>query len=150
MTYLRIDDEKSYINKCSLVMAKLIVPPTKFVPIPRFELTAAALSINVSTMLRRELTIYPTIEEYFWTDSRFWHVRCAITHACLCTCLKQRCAKKSMPCLIRKASRRAADCMSKTATCFIYFIGSVVKTVLYLHFPYSKNGRLHQIKTKHE
>ena len=65
---MRIADEKGYIN-CSLVMAKSRVPPTKFVSIPRLELTAAALSIKVSTMLRRELTIYPTIKEYFWTDS---------------------------------------------------------------------------------
>ena len=67
VTYLRIVDEKGYI-KCSLVMAKSRVPPTKFVSIPRLELTAAALSIKVSTMLRRELTIHPTIKEYFWTD----------------------------------------------------------------------------------
>ena len=68
VTYLRIVDEKGYI-KCSLVMAKSRVPPTKFVSIPRLELTAAALSIKVSAMLRRELTIHPTIKEYFWTDS---------------------------------------------------------------------------------
>ena len=58
--------------------------------------------------------------------------------------------KKSMPCLIRKASRHAADCTSKTTTCFIYFIGLVVKIELCLHFLYTKDGRLHQIKTKHE
>ena len=68
VTYLRIVDEKGYI-KCSLVMAKSRVPATKFVSIPRLELTAAALSVKVSTMLRRELTIHPTIKEYFWTDS---------------------------------------------------------------------------------
>ena len=68
VTYLRIVDEKGCV-KCSLVMAKSRVPPTKFVSIPRLELTAAALSIKVSTMLRRELSIHPTIKEYFWTDS---------------------------------------------------------------------------------
>ena len=41
----------------------------KLVTIPRLELTAAALSIKVSTMLRTELTIHPTIKEYFWSDS---------------------------------------------------------------------------------
>ena len=65
---LRIVDEKGYI-KCSLVMVKSRVPPTKFVSIPRLELAAAALSIKVSTILRRELTIHPTILEYFWTDN---------------------------------------------------------------------------------
>ena len=64
VTYLRIVDEKGYI-KCSLVMAKSRVPPTKFVLIPRLKLTAAALSMKVSTMLTRELTIHPTIKEYF-------------------------------------------------------------------------------------
>ena len=68
VTYLRIVDEKGYV-KCSLVMAKSRVPSTKFVSISRLELTAAALSIKVSTILRRELTIHPTIKEYFWTDS---------------------------------------------------------------------------------
>ena len=58
--------------------------------------------------------------------------------------------KKSMPCLIRKASRRAADRTSKTATFFMYFIGLEVKIVLYLHFLYLKDGRFHQIKMKHE
>ena len=67
VTYLGIVDEKGYI-KCSLVMAKSRVPPTKFVSIPRLELTAASLSIKISTMLRGELTIHATIKEYFWTD----------------------------------------------------------------------------------
>ena len=65
---MRIVDEKGYIN-CSLLMAKSRVPPTKFVSISRLELTGAALSIKVSTMLRRELTIHPTIKGYFRTDS---------------------------------------------------------------------------------
>ena len=68
VTYLRRVDEKGYV-KCILAMAKSRVPPTKFVSRPRLELTAAGLSIKVSTMLRRELTIHPTISEYFWTDS---------------------------------------------------------------------------------
>ena len=67
VTYLRIVDEKGYI-KCSLLMAKTQVLLTKFVSIPRLELTVAALPIKVSTMLR-ELTIHLKIKEYFWTDS---------------------------------------------------------------------------------
>ena len=39
----------------------------------------------------------------------------------LCTCLKHwRLAKKSTPCLIKRASTCAADCMSKTAKFFIF------------------------------
>ena len=68
----------------------------------------------------------------------------------LCTCLKHwRLAKKSTPCLIKRASTCAADCMSKPAKFFYlslsikhkdltrkscvfvhYFIGSVVKMAL--------------------
>ena len=58
--------------------------------------------------------------------------------------------KKSTSCLIRKDSRHAAVHTSKTTTCSIYFIGSVLKIVLHLHFLYTKDGSLHQIKTKHE
>ena len=68
VTYLRIVDEKGHIT-CSLVMPKSRVAPTKFVSIPRLKLAAAALSIKFSTILRRKLTIHPTIKEYFWTDS---------------------------------------------------------------------------------
>ena len=55
---------------CDLVMAKSRVTPTKSVSIPRLELTAAALSITVSVMLRKLLTIHSKIKEYFWTDSQ--------------------------------------------------------------------------------
>ena len=49
-----------------------------------------------------------------------WHTRYAIAH-CLSTSLKHwRCAKKSMPCLIKKASRCATDRTSKTTTFFIF------------------------------
>ena len=80
-------------------------------------------------------------------------MRCAIACAHHCTCLKfQRHAKRSMPCLIKKASGCTADHTSKTiffifhflynikdftgkSCVFIcYLIGSVVKTVLYLYF----------------
>ena len=67
VTYLRIIDEKGYI-KCSQVMAKSRIPSEKFVPISRLKLTAVALSMKVSTMLRRKLTMHLTIKEYFWTN----------------------------------------------------------------------------------
>ena len=47
--------------------------------------------------------------------NRLWHMRCTIACTCLCTCLKhRRHAKKSMPCLIKRASRCATDRTSKT------------------------------------
>ena len=44
------------------------VTPLKFISIPRLELTAAALSVKISKMLREELDFY--VDEIFWTDSQ--------------------------------------------------------------------------------
>ena len=95
-------------------------------------------------------------------------MRHVIARAHLCTCLKRwRRAKKSTPCLIKKASKCVTDYTSKTTIFFIfrflyntkilrenhvycYLIGSVVKIVLYLHLLYTKDSRLWQIKKKHE
>ena len=53
--------------------------------------------------------------------SRLQHMRCVFACACLCTCLKHwRHAKKSTPCLIKKASRCAANSTSKTAKFIIF------------------------------
>ena len=46
---------------CSLVMAKSRVSPQKIASIPRLELAAAALSIKVSLLLKKELTISTSI-----------------------------------------------------------------------------------------
>ena len=51
-------------------MGKSSVAPTKFVSIPRLELTAAALSVKVSILLRKELIIHPIINQYFYIDSQ--------------------------------------------------------------------------------
>ena len=69
VSYMKLVDQKGMIH-CGLVMAKSRVIPIKFVYIPRLELAAAALSIKVSMMLRKELTIHSKIKEYFWTDSQ--------------------------------------------------------------------------------
>ena len=50
VSYLQLEYEKGSIH-CSLVMGKSRVPPTKFVSIPRLELTAASLSVKVSVLL---------------------------------------------------------------------------------------------------
>ena len=60
--FLRPVDENGTIH-CSLVMAKLKVPLTKVTSMPRLELTVAALSVKVSMMLRRELTMYHLLKE---------------------------------------------------------------------------------------
>ena len=57
------------------------------------------------------------------SQGRLCNMRHAIACACLCACLKHwRHAKKSTPYLIKKASRCAADCTSKTTTLFIFHI----------------------------
>lgn len=50
-------------------MGKARVAPTKVVTIPRLELTAAVISVAVSSMLKEELELRVD-EEYFWTDSQ--------------------------------------------------------------------------------
>lgn len=54
---------------CALITAKSRVASVKVTTIPRLELTAAVVSITVSSMLRDELGLSP-IDEYFWTDSK--------------------------------------------------------------------------------
>ena len=121
-----------------------ISPPSQKILIPMYN----AVSYSITRCLK------------YSRYTRLRHMRHTIAWACLCTCLKhQRRAKKSTPCLIKKASRCAADRMSKTTffylplslkykdltkkiMCICYFIGSVVKMVLYLHILYTKNDKL--------
>ena len=56
-------DEDSHIN-CSLVIGKSRVTPLKFVSVPRLEFTAAALSVKVFLLLKKELTISKRIREF--------------------------------------------------------------------------------------
>ena len=67
-SYLRQKDEHG--NICvSLVMGKSRVSPLKLVTIPRLELTAAALAVNIGSLLKKELQM-PDISDYYWTDSK--------------------------------------------------------------------------------
>ena len=51
VSYLRLVNEKGEVH-VSFLMAKSRVPPIKPVSIPRMELTAAVVSVNVTTMLK--------------------------------------------------------------------------------------------------
>ena len=67
--YFRLVDEDGHFH-CSLVMVKSRVTPLKFISIPRLEWTAVALSVKVSILLKKELTISTSIREFYWTDSK--------------------------------------------------------------------------------
>lgn len=67
-SYLRFCNEDGDVH-CALVMGRSRVSPLKVVTIPRLELTAAVISVEVSNVLKRELD-YVDVEELFWTDSK--------------------------------------------------------------------------------
>ncbi|KAL6490035.1 hypothetical protein MHYP_G00003800 [Metynnis hypsauchen] len=67
-SYLRLKNDIGQVH-CALVMAKARVSPMRVTTIPRLELTAAVVSVSVSSLLREELG-YSDVEEYFWTDSK--------------------------------------------------------------------------------
>ena len=67
-SYLRLVNDKKQVH-CQLVMAKARVAPHNFVSIPRLELLAATISIQISQFLKKELD-YDHVREYFWTDSK--------------------------------------------------------------------------------
>ena len=69
-SYLRLMNMDDHIH-CCLLIGKSRVTPTKFVSIPRLELTAATLSIRISLLMKKkqELKYASKVKEYFWTDS---------------------------------------------------------------------------------
>ena len=70
-SYLKLVSEDNQIH-CSLLIEKSRLTPTKNVSIPRFELTEATLSINMSQLIKRalELNDVTSIREHYWTDSQ--------------------------------------------------------------------------------
>ena len=67
-SYLGMVNNRDEVH-CTLVMAKSRVTPLKPVTVPRLELTAAVVSMQVSSFLQKELR-YEDINEFFWTDSK--------------------------------------------------------------------------------
>ena len=67
-SYLRLIDDQGNVNT-TLVMGKSRVTPPKPITVPRLELTAATMSVKVSSFLCNELE-YEDITEYFYTDSK--------------------------------------------------------------------------------
>ena len=67
-SYLRLEDESRKVH-VSFVMGKARVTSKKTVSIPRLELAAATISVNIGDKLKCELE-YEDIEDYYWTDSK--------------------------------------------------------------------------------
>lgn len=67
-SYLRLMNDKGEFH-CSLVMSKARVVPLKPIRIPRLELSAAVVSVKISSMLQQELN-FSDAEEVYWTDSK--------------------------------------------------------------------------------
>ncbi|XP_063967807.1 uncharacterized protein LOC135157132 [Lytechinus pictus] len=67
-TYLRLTNQEDKVH-CTLVMGKSRVTPIKTVTKPRLELTAALLSVKMSSFLQNELD-FVNAKHFFWTDSR--------------------------------------------------------------------------------
>ena len=67
-SYLRLEDESGKVH-VSFVMGKARVTPKKTVSIPRLELAAATISVNIGNKLKNELE-YEDIKDQYWTDSK--------------------------------------------------------------------------------
>lgn len=50
-------------------MEKVRITPKKTVSVPRLELAAARISVNIKDKLKNELK-YEDIKDYYWTDSK--------------------------------------------------------------------------------
>ena len=67
-SYLRQTNEEGQVYT-SLVMGKSRVVPLKKITVPRLELTAAVVAVNIGTFLIRELKL-ESPQVYYWTDSK--------------------------------------------------------------------------------
>ena len=74
-SYVRIIDLQGNIT-VSFIFGKSRLAPLKILTIPRLELMASVVAVNIDQMLRQELTV-PIASSYFWTDST-----CVLAYIC--------------------------------------------------------------------
>lgn len=67
VSHLRLVDVDKNVH-CSFVMAKTRLSPLKTITIPRLELTAAVLAVQLSQVIQAELPLNLT-KVVYWTDS---------------------------------------------------------------------------------
>ena len=67
-SYIKLVNDRAQIH-CCLLIGKSRVTPLNFISIPSVKLTAAALSVKISKMLREELDVHVD-DEIFWTDGQ--------------------------------------------------------------------------------
>ena len=68
-SYIRFVNDKVQIHCCLLIGKSRVTPLNFKISILRLELTAAALSVKISKILREELEVHAD-DEIFWTDSQ--------------------------------------------------------------------------------
>ena len=68
VSYLRLSDSHGGIH-CTILQGKSRLVPLKQVTIPRLELSAAVISVQLDKVLKRELDLPLAEKSVFWTDS---------------------------------------------------------------------------------
>ena len=68
VSYLRLSDDNGGIH-CTILQGKSRLVPLKQVTIPRLELSAAVVSVQLDNVLKRELDFPLTEKSVFWADS---------------------------------------------------------------------------------
>ena len=68
VSYLRLVDNSGRIH-CTILQGKSRLVPLKQVTVPRLELSAATVSVQLDKVLKRELELPLTDASIFWTDS---------------------------------------------------------------------------------
>ena len=68
VAYLRVQDQSGNVH-CSFVLGKSRLAPLKTVTIPRLELSAAVVGVNLCVCIQKQLTGVNISHVRFWTDS---------------------------------------------------------------------------------